>query len=94
MSHEYTTTHYAFEYYVWEKGCGIELGWWRPAGCGGGGHTLEIAHKKLKEDIGRLTAMKVNMDEYRIEIVKTVSVKTMEEKFSGADYTAFLLKTA
>ena len=94
MSEAQTSVHYTFEYYVWEKGWGSELGHWRSAGSGGGGPTLEIAYKKLKEDIKRLTAMRVNMEEYRIEIIKTVAVKTMEEKFSGKDYTAFLLKSA
>lgn len=67
-------------------------GYWRTTGSGPGGHTLEEAYARVRQDIIRIHPS--DLDKVRFTIEKIVQTNEVVEEFSRSDLTMFMLKTS
>lgn len=82
-------------YQVNSEGYDKKLGYWRPAGSGPGGKTLEEAYKRVREDIARLNTTNPKLlKTVRFKIEKIVTETSTVEVINGEEIAFFMLKTA
>lgn len=65
--------------------------YWSECGSGPGGHTIEEARKRAKDDLARIGADRLD-NTVKIAITKTVQVTETVEEVSGAEASFFMLK--
>ena len=66
-------------------------GYWSECGSGPGGHTIEEARKRVKDDLVRIGVDRLD-NKVKIVITKTVQVEEVVEEVNGAEASFFMLK--